>query len=69
MCQKLHYGCSPRRHLQDIHCPDSECLVDAAVGYTRSAAFDTQALSCLDLGTGSGCLLLSLLSTLPNSQE
>ena len=45
--------------------PDSECLVDAAVDYTLGAAFDTQALSCLDLGTGSGCLLLSLLSALP----
>ena len=47
--------------------PDSECLVDAAADYTRSAAFDTQALSCLDLGTGSGCLLLSLLSALPKT--
>ena len=47
--------------------PDSECLVDAAVDYTRSAAFDTQALSCLDLGTGSGCLLLSFLSALPKT--
>jgi len=47
--------------------PDSECLVDAAVDYTRSAAFDTQALSCLDLGTGSGCLLLSLLRALPKT--
>ena len=35
--------------------------------YTRSSAFDTQALSCLDLGTGSGCLLLSLLSALPKT--
>ena len=47
--------------------PDSECLVDAALDYTRSAAFDTQALSCLDLGTGSGCLLLSVLSALPKT--
>ena len=47
--------------------PDSECLVDAALDYTRGAAFDTQALSCLDLGTGSGCLLLSVLSALPKT--
>ena len=47
--------------------PDSECLVDAAVDHALSAAFDTQALSCLDLGTGSGCLLLSLLSVLPKT--
>ena len=47
--------------------PDSECLIDAAVDYIRSAAFDTQVFSCLDLGTGSGCLLLSLLSELPHA--
>ena len=47
--------------------PDSECLIDAALDYTRTAAFDTQVLSCLDLGTGSGCLLLSLLSELPHA--
>ena len=47
--------------------PDSECLVDAALDYTRSAAFDKRALSCLDLGTGSGCLLLSVLSALPKT--
>lgn len=47
--------------------PDSECLIDAAVQYTRSTAFNTQALCCLDLGTGSGCLLLSLLGELPHA--
>jgi len=47
--------------------PDSECLVDAAVSYAGSKAFDTVELSCLDLGTGSGCLLLSLLSELPRA--
>ena len=47
--------------------PDSECLIDAALDYTRTSAFDTQVLSCLDLGTGSGCLLLSLLSELPHA--
>lgn len=47
--------------------PDSECLIDAAVDHARSVAFDTHNFSCLDLGTGSGCLLLSLLSELPHA--
>ena len=47
--------------------PDSECLVDAAVNYAGSKAIDAKNLSCLDLGTGSGCLLLSLLSELPQA--
>ena len=47
--------------------PDSECLVDAAVDYVDRKALDIKNLSCLDLGTGSGCLLLSLLSELPHA--
>ena len=47
--------------------PDSECLVSAAVDYAGSTALDTKYLYCLDLGTGSGCLLLSLLSELPHA--
>ncbi len=44
--------------------PDSETLIQAALDALpdRSAA-----LSVLDLGTGSGCLLLALLSELPNA--
>ena len=47
--------------------PDSECLIDAAVDYVGSQASDITDLTCLDLGTGSGCLLLSLLSELTNA--
>ena len=47
--------------------PDSECLVDAAVDYVGSKALDIRDLSCLDLGTGSGCLLLSLINQLPQA--
>lgn len=44
--------------------PDSETLVQAALaGIADRAA----ALSLLDLGTGSGCLLLALLSELPHA--
>jgi release factor glutamine methyltransferase len=42
--------------------PDSETLVTAVLDYIAERS---RALSLLDLGTGSGCLLLSLLSELP----
>jgi release factor glutamine methyltransferase len=41
--------------------PDSETLIEAA----RDAADRKRPLAVLDLGTGSGCLLLALLSELP----
>lgn len=46
--------------------PDSETLVEAVL-----AAIDgrrTEALNILDLGTGTGCLLLSVLSELPSAE-
>ncbi len=44
--------------------PDSECLIEAALEATPDRG---QKLSILDLGVGSGCLLLSLLSELPRA--
>ncbi|MHA1112915.1 MAG: peptide chain release factor N(5)-glutamine methyltransferase [Alphaproteobacteria bacterium] len=44
--------------------PDSECLIDAALAEIANRAAP---LSVLDLGTGSGCLLLALLGELPNA--
>ena len=63
--------------------PDSETLIEAALGWAASTAvknarqigrevehesrLTATAWRCLDLGTGSGCLLLSLLSELPQA--
>lgn len=44
--------------------PDSETLIEAALAVLPDR---TAPLRLLDLGTGSGCLLLALLSELPNA--
>jgi release factor glutamine methyltransferase len=43
--------------------PDSETLIEAVLQHVRDGA-----LSILDLGTGTGCLLLALLSELPKAK-
>ncbi|MBT7941869.1 MAG: peptide chain release factor N(5)-glutamine methyltransferase [Alphaproteobacteria bacterium] len=45
--------------------PDSETLVEAVLAHVGDKA---SALSMVDFGTGSGCLLLALLSELPNAR-
>ena len=47
--------------------PDSETLVEAALAYARTALSDIPAINVLDLGCGSGCLLLALLSELKDA--
>ncbi len=51
------------------HCltprPDSETLIEAAL---KTIPHKDKPLGILDLGTGSGCLILSLLSELPHSR-
>ena len=44
--------------------PDSETLIEAALAWLPDRA---AALRLVDFGTGSGCLLLALLSELPNA--
>jgi len=44
--------------------PDSETLIEAALGYYKGK---TPPKTILDLGTGSGCLLLSLLKEFPDA--
>ncbi len=47
--------------------PDSEILVEQAIrlGATLADADAERPVRCLDIGTGSGCLLLALLSEMP----
>ncbi len=52
------------KHVLDPR-PDSETLIAAVLGCIENKAAP---LSILDLGTGSGCLLLALLSELPNAR-
>ena len=47
--------------------PDSETIIEAAVTWAVLNSTQTAPLRCLDLGTGSGCLLLALLSELPKA--
>lgn len=46
---------------------DSECLIDDALNYAQTLSDTGRDLRCLDLGTGTGCLLLSLLHNLPSA--
>lgn len=45
--------------------PDTECLVEAAL---KSVTNRQEPLRILDLGTGTGCILIALLHELPNAK-
>ena len=47
--------------------PDSEVLVDSALAFARNMGWQTEPISLVDFGTGSGCLLLSCLHELPEA--
>lgn len=47
--------------------PDTETLVEAALGFAASRGGRDRPLEVLDLGTGTGCILVTLLAELPGA--
>lgn len=45
--------------------PDSETLIEAALELVRAEGWSERPIRILDIGTGSGCLLLTLVAELP----
>jgi release factor glutamine methyltransferase len=48
--------------------PDTETLIAAALELVSRSGWQRRPLKLLDLGTGSGCILLTLLAELPQAQ-
>lgn len=46
--------------------PETEILVEAAIGYIKKAQDKDTAFNVLELGTGSGCIAVSLAKSLPD---
>lgn len=48
--------------------PDTETLIEAALALVERKGWRRRKLDLLDLGTGTGCILLTLLAELPRAQ-
>jgi release factor glutamine methyltransferase len=48
--------------------PDTETLVEAALMHAEARGGRNQSLAILDLGTGTGCILVTLLAELPKAR-
>lgn len=48
--------------------PDTETLIEAALDIVAQRGWHDRPLKLLDLGTGSGCILLTLLAELPRAE-
>ena len=48
--------------------PDTETLIEAALAHVEARGLGDEPLRLLDLGTGSGCILITLLAELPRAQ-
>ena len=46
---------------------DSETLIEAVLEIAQEEGFDTRAVRIVDVGTGSGCLLVTLLAEMPQA--
>lgn len=44
---------------------DTETLIEATLGLVRESGFDTRPITIADIGTGTGCILVTLLAELP----
>ena len=47
--------------------PDSETLIDVALSFISARGWNDKPLRILDVGTGSGCLIITLLAELPRA--
>jgi release factor glutamine methyltransferase len=61
-----------RKFLIDPHAldprPDTETLIDAALEFVERKGLRDSPLNLLDLGTGTGCILITLLAELPRAR-